>query len=160
MIRLALSSMFAAGMLAFALPAQATPTPPTPPAPDHGQIHEFPAGTPEGTLREALRCALDIAEEPAAFECYAALNVLDNTNTENSRVHLREYQWKVFRQRASGYVMSTAPFTVEITRRDTSSSSPGKEDVKLFLRSNQRDNPAPILFRREDGHWRIHTSSL
>ncbi len=160
MIHKTMFSLVAAGFLALSIDAAAAPPTPTPSAPVIGRIHQFDADTPEATLREALRCALDIADEEAAFQCYAALNVLDNRNTEISLTHLRNYQWKVFRQRADGYVMSSAPFTVEITRRDLAPRSSGPDDVKVFLRSTRRDNPAPILFRSEDGQWRIHTSSL
>ena len=123
-----------------------------------GDISDFPYGTPDGLLRNALHCALDIAADGEAFDCYAALNVSTNRDTDIALAHLRNYQWKVFRQRAANYVVAEKPFTVRVTRRDPDSGD-GKE-VKLFLYGKGRDFPAPITLRRDGSRWQIYTNSL
>lgn len=123
-----------------------------------GEVSEFAVGTPDGTLRQALRCALEIANESAAFDCYAALNVSTNRDTDIALAHLRNYQWKVFRQRASNYVVNSQPFTIKVTRRDPESGD-GKH-VKIFLWGKARDFPAPITLQKDGGRWWIYTNSL
>ena len=145
------------------------PTPSRPPAavdapaPDRmptkiGEVSEFAVGTPDGTLRQALRCALEITNESTAFDCYAALNVSTNRDTDIALAHLRNYQWKVFRQRASNYVVNSAPFTIKVTRRDPENGD-GKH-VKIFLWGKARDFPAPITLQKDGGRWWIYTNSL
>ncbi|MBM4345326.1 MAG: hypothetical protein FJ100_18295 [Deltaproteobacteria bacterium] len=123
-----------------------------------GDISEFPPGTPDGIVRQALHCAIDIAEESSAFQCYAQLNVVGNRDTDIAISHLRNYQWKVFRQRAASYVLAANPFTVRVTRRDPENGD-GKH-VKVFLFSKARDFPAPITLQKDGNRWWIYSSSL
>jgi hypothetical protein len=121
-----------------------------------GAISVFPDGTPDAVVRRALQAALD-----NDFDAYAALNVRDNRDTEVVLAQLRNYQWKVFQRRVSGYIIETAPFTVNVTRRDDpGADAPGPRRHKLFLFSSKRDNPAPIILQWEEGEWRIYANSL
>jgi hypothetical protein len=121
-----------------------------------GAISAFPDGTPDAVVRRALQAALD-----NDFDAYAALNVRDNRDTEVVLAQLRNYQWKVFQGRVSGYILGTAPFTVNVTRRDDpGADAPGPRRHKLFLFSSKRDNPAPIILQWEEGEWRIYANSL
>lgn len=143
-------------------PAQPTPGPSGPAAIPNalGMTDVFPAGTPDEVLRAAFGCALDIPSDDKAFNCYAALNVADNRDTDISLAHLRSYQWKVFRQRAAGYVVSEKPFTLKVMRRDPEKAPAELRDYKIFLHSRLRDYPAPISLRFEQGRWRIYANSL
>lgn len=143
-------------------PVQPAPAPAEPAAIPSalGMTDAFPAGTPDEVLRAAFGCALDIQSEDKAFNCYAALNVADNRDTDISLAHLRSYQWKVFRQRAAGYVVSEKPFTLKVMRRDPEKAPAGLRDYKIFLHSRLRDYPAPISLRFEQGRWRIYANSL
>lgn len=123
-----------------------------------GDVHDFPPGTPDGILRQALHCAIDIVEESSAFACYAQLNVMSNRDTDIALTHLRSYQWKVFRQRAASYVMATSPFTIRVTRRDPESGD--AKQVKVFLFSKARDFPAPITLQKDGSRWWIYSNSL
>lgn len=123
-----------------------------------GEITEFPFDTPDGLVRAALHCALDIADDGSAFHCYAALNVSTNRDNDIALAHLRNYQWKVFRQRAANYVLSDKPFTIKVTRRDPDNGVGPR--VKLFLWGKGRDFPAPITVQRTGSVWQIFTNSL
>lgn len=125
-----------------------------------GLVDAFTEGTPDAAVRAAFRCAIDIANEDAAFKCYAALNIADNRDSDISLLHLRSYQWKVFRQRAPGYVVSEKPFTVKVMRRDPETAPADAKHYKLFLHSRDRDFPAPITLRRDAGRWLIYSNSL
>jgi len=125
-----------------------------------GDVSTFPDGTPDGTLRAALACALDDLGDSQAFSCYASLNVTRNRDTDIAVAQLRAYNWKHFRQYAASYVVREQPFTVRITRRDHDSSGRSGKVVKLFLFSKSRDYPAPITLEREGGTWRISYNSL
>lgn len=125
-----------------------------------GDVSTFPEGTPDGTLRAALACALDDLGDSQAFQCYASLNVTRNRDTDIAVAQLRAYNWKHFRQYAASYVVRDKPFTVRITRRDLDSNGADGKVVKLFLFSKSRDYPAPITLEREGGAWRISYNSL
>ncbi len=125
-----------------------------------GEVSTFPEGTPDGTLRAALACALDDLGDSQAFSCYANLNVTRNRDTDIAVAQLRAYNWKHFRQFAASYVVHDKPFTVRITRRDLEPSSAEAKTVKLFLFSKSRDFPAPVTLEREGGVWRISYNSL
>lgn len=125
-----------------------------------GLVDSFAEGTPDALVRDAFRCAIDIADEGNAFKCYAALNVADNRDSDISLLHLRSYQWKVFRQRAPSYVVSAAPFTLKVTRRDPDKAPADAKNYKLFIHSRDRDFPAPITLRKDAGRWLIYTNSL
>jgi hypothetical protein len=113
----------------------------------------FAPGTPDATLRAAFDCV-----QRDDFACYAALNVRSNRDGDISLGHLRGYQWRAFRERWTSYVVRNNPFSLHITRRV---QEPGKEPrVKLFVFSQDRDNPAPCIFALEDGVWRIYANSL
>jgi len=153
-------------------PAQPPPTQPAPPRPPAASVQPtktglppdqlptsigttavFAPGTPDGTLRAAFDCV-----QRDDFACYAALNVRSNRDGDISLGHLRGYQWRAFRERWSSYVVRKDPFSLHITRRV---QEPGKEPrVKLFVFSQDRDNPAPCIFALEDGVWRIYANSL
>lgn len=118
-----------------------------------GTTAVFPPGTPDATLRAAFACV-----QQNDFACYAALNVRSNRDGDISLAHLRGYQWRAFRERWVSYVVRKDPFSLHITRRV---QEPGKEPrVKLFVFSQDRDNPAPCIFALEDGVWRIYANSL
>ncbi|MSP92099.1 MAG: hypothetical protein EXR79_09915 [Myxococcales bacterium] len=142
--------------------------PPAAPAPEPvddgvsriGPIKAFPNGTPDWLVRAAFKCALDYTDEAAGFDCYQKLNVELNRDNDNALTHLRLYSWKYFRQRAASYIVSTEPFTLKVTRRDPTSIDGNSKTVKVFLYSRHRDNPAPIILRREAGQWRVYANSL
>lgn len=118
-----------------------------------GTTSRFAPGTPDATLRAAFDCAMR-----DDFACYAALNVVSNRDGEIPLAHLRNYQWRAFRARWQSYMVAREPFTVHITRRVR---DPGKTPrIKLFLFSDERDNPAPCIFELQDGVWRIYANSL
>ncbi|MFZ4578314.1 MAG: hypothetical protein ACOYOB_07950 [Myxococcota bacterium] len=125
-----------------------------------GVVSEFPAGTPDGVLREAFRCALEASGDAEGFACYARINVEANRSNDIALMHLKTYQWRYFRQRAPSYLVGTKPFSVRITRRDAPTIESGMKSVKMFLKSSERENPAPISLRLEDGEWRIYANSL
>jgi hypothetical protein len=143
-------------------PPPATPSKPAEPslATGIGVVSEFPAGTPDAVLREAFHCALEVSGDADGFACYARLNVALNRDNENALVHLKTYQWRYFRQRAPTYLTSARPLAVRVTRRDAPVIESGQKSVKMFLKSSERENPAPITFRFEDGEWRIYANSL
>ena len=145
-------------------PDAAPPAPPPEPVDDGasrvGAVKAFPNGTPDWLVREAFKCALDYTDEASGFDCYQKLNVELNRDNDNALTHLRLYSWKYFRQRAASYVMSTDPFTLKVTRRDPSRIDGASKTVKVFLYSRHRDNPAPIILRREAGQWRVYANSL
>jgi len=118
-----------------------------------GTTSRFAAGTPDATLRAAFDCAMR-----DDFGCYAALNVRSNRDGEIPLAHLKNYQWRSFRARWQSYVVQREPFSVHISRRVR---DPGKiPRIKLFLFSDERDNPAPCIFELQDGVWRIYANSL
>lgn len=118
-----------------------------------GTTSQFARGTPDATLRAAFACAA--ADD---FACYAALNVRSNRDSEMAIAHLKNYQWRLFRERWQGYVIRKEPFSLHITRRVI---EPGRiPRIKLFLFSDGRDNPAPCIFELQDGAWRIYANSL
>lgn len=120
-----------------------------------GIVKVFPAGTPDGLLREAFRCALESLES-VGFDCYARINVESNRDNDIALQQLRNYQWRKFRERAPTYLMGgDKEFAVEVTRRDQ-----GKDETKIFLRSTKRDYPAPITLRRTPEGWQIYVNSL
>lgn len=125
-----------------------------------GVIKEFPAASIDGVLREAFKCALDFSDESSGFSCYAALNVDSNHDNDVATTQLRKFQWAAFRRRAAGFVVEGKEFAVRITRRDPDRVPADAKEAKLFLHSRERDNPAPITFRREAGQWRIYANSL
>ncbi|MBI5607510.1 MAG: hypothetical protein HY902_01365 [Deltaproteobacteria bacterium] len=146
-------------------PAEPAPDPVKPAKPAAmptalGDVSTFPEGTPDGTLRAALACALDDLGDSQAFQCYASLNVSRNRDTDIAVAQLRAYNWKHFRQYAASYVVRDKPFTVRITRRDLDANGGDGKVVKLFLYSKSRDYPAPITLEREGGAWRISYNSL
>ncbi len=121
-----------------------------------GDISIFAEGTPDHTLLRAFQCA-----QADDFAGYAALNVASNRDTDIALAHLRNYQWKAFRERVAGYVMKAQPLTLRVTRRDNDGGSgPQPKRHKIFLFSTRRDNPAPITLQLEDGQWRIYANSL
>jgi len=122
-------------------------------------VSEFAVGTPEATLRAAFRCVLEMGENDG-FSCYANLNVDSNHDNDNATSQLRRYQWAKFRERAKTYVVENEKFSVRITRRDPPKIDADAKEQKLFLFSKIRDNPAPIVFRKEAGAWRIYENSL
>ncbi len=122
-------------------------------------VSEFAVGTPEATLRAAFRCVLEMGENDG-FSCYANLNVDSNHDNDNATSQLRRYQWAKFRERAKTYVVEDTKFSVRITRRDPVKLDADGKEQKLFLFSKIRDNPAPIVFRKEAGAWRIYENSL
>ncbi len=124
-----------------------------------GLIKDFAPGTPDGILREAFKCALEM-DETAGFSCYARLNVEGNHDNDIATTQLRNYQWRFFRQRASSYVMTEQPFTIKVTRRDPGAIDANSKEVKVFLLSKARDNPAPVTLRKEGNVWRIYSNSL
>lgn len=125
-----------------------------------GLVDSFAEGTPDAVVRAAFRCAVEIGDDNDAFKCYAALNVADNRDTDISLLHLRTYQWKVFRQRAPAYVVSEKPFTLKVVRRDPEKAPADAKHYKLFIHSRERDFPAPITLRRDGGRWLIYANSL
>lgn len=141
-------------------PAPAKPVPNNADGKQIGTVREFPAGTADFTMREAFKCALDYPDDGAGFECYARLNVELNRDNENALTHLRMYQWRFFRQRASSYVVDAENFAVKVTRRDPAVVDDASKTAKLFLKSRLRDMPAPIILRREGGAWRVYANSL
>ena len=126
-----------------------------------GVIREFVPGTPDATLREAFKCALELDNE-AGFACYAALNVDANHDNDIATAQLRNYQWKWFRQRAGSYVVEQADkaFAIKVTRREPGAVAASDTQAKVFLFSTARDNPTPVMFKREAGQWRIYANSL
>lgn len=126
-----------------------------------GVVREFAPGSPDATLREAFKCALEMGDA-AGFECYAALNVDGNHDNDIATGQLRNYQWRWFRQRAASYVIEDKDktFGLKVTRRDPARLEPNTKEVKIFLFSTARDNPTPVILRREAGSWRIYANSL
>jgi hypothetical protein len=125
-----------------------------------GVIDTFPASTPDGLVREAFKCALDYPDDAAGFACYSALNVEINRDTVTALQHLRLYQWTYFRKRAASYVVKTEPFSLQVTRRDPRRVTGSSRYAKVFFKSRQRDNPAPIVLRRDAGVWQVYQNSL
>jgi len=138
---------------------EAAPTDEAEKGPPLGPVSEFPKGTPLGILREAFYCALELGESEG-FDCYMKINVSLNRDTDLARRHLRRYQWRYFRDRASSYVSRSQPFTVEVTRYTPRDWEGVRAGFKVFLASSKRDNPAPITFRKEEGVWQIYSNSL
>jgi hypothetical protein len=126
-----------------------------------GVVREFAPGSPDATLREAFKCALEMGDA-AGFECYAALNVDSNHDNDIATGQLRNYQWRWFRQRAASYLVEDKDkvFAIKVTRRDPARLDSNAKEVKIFLFSSARDNPAPVILRREAGAWRIYANSL
>lgn len=141
-------------------PSTEPPSPPVAIPTQLGLVDVFAEGTPDAVVRAAFRCAVEIGDEGDAFKCYAALNVTDNRDSDISLLHLRTYQWKVFRQRAAAYVVSEKPFTLKVTRRDPEKAPADAKNYKMFIHSRDRDFPAPITLRRESGRWFIYANSL
>ncbi|MEY3014692.1 MAG: hypothetical protein RIT45_3427 [Pseudomonadota bacterium] len=127
--------------------------------PEGQELKAFPQGSPAWVVRQAFRCALE-HNESSGFDCYAALNVETNRDNENARVHLRRYQWSHFRKWAASYPLPGKEFVLLQTRQVPAKLEPQTSEVKLFLWSRHRDNPAPITLRREGGRWLIYSNSL
>lgn len=123
------------------------------------EVRVFAKDSPVAVVREAFRCALERGEE-AGFDCYAALNVMSNRDNDNARTHLRRYSWSHFRKWAPTYPLGGKDFGILVTRQVPAKLAADTREVKLFVWSRQRDNPAPITLRREAGSWRIFSNSL
>lgn len=128
-------------------------------APDSAVIRDFPEGSPVWVVRQAFRCALD-HDESSGFECYVPLHVETNRNNDNALQHLRRYQWAHFRKWAATYPEPGKVFAIRQSRQVPEKLEATHKEVKLFFVSRNRDNPAPIILRREAGSWRIYSSSL
>lgn len=127
--------------------------------PNGQEIKDFPQGTPLWLVRQAFRCALE-HNESSGFDCYVELNVDLNRDNQNARTHLRRYQWSHFRKWASSYPLPGKAFALLVTRQVPAKLEPEAREVKIFLWSRHRDNPAPITLRREGGRWLIYANSL
>ncbi|GEM_PF-2594437 len=124
-----------------------------------GMVKTFPKGSPLWVVREAFKCALDY-DEGSGFGCYVEHNAEINKQTPRAKRHLRAYQWKHFRKWAATYVLPGKQFTLLVTRWAPERISGSTRDVRIYLRSRQRDNPAPCMMRREGGVWKIYANSL
>ncbi len=120
---------------------------------------KFAKGSPEGVLRQAFACALDF-DEATGFDCYVKQNSEINQGTSRALKHLRRYQWAHFRKWAPSYVLKGKEFSVFVTRWNPPSYDETTRDLRIYLRSRNRDNPAPIMLRREQGLWKIYSNSL
>jgi hypothetical protein len=135
--------------------------PPGAPDPDRtGLVKQFTPGSTDAVIRDAFKCALDFPDEASGFQCYAALNVESNRDNDIAVGQLRNYQWRFFRQRASGYLQEGQGFAFLVTRRDPGKVEATAKEAKVFLRHKSRDNPAPITLRKENGVWKIYANSL
>lgn len=142
-------------------PAAPPTTPPGAPDPDRtGLVKQFVPGSTDAVIRDAFKCALDFADETQGFQCYAALNVESNRDNDIAIGQLRNYQWRFFRQRATGYLQEGQGLAFLVTRRDPGKVDATAKEAKVFLRHKQRDNPAPITLRKEAGVWKIYANSL
>ena len=124
-----------------------------------GVVADFPKGHPLWVIREAFKCALDY-DEASGFACYAKHNAEINIGTSRALKHLRRYQWRHFRKWAPTYVIKADRFSVLITRWNPKAIDGKTRELRAYLRSRQRDNPAPIMLRREGGVWKIYANSL
>ncbi|HAN30556.1 MAG TPA: hypothetical protein DCQ06_03070 [Myxococcales bacterium] len=122
-------------------------------------VTTFMAGTPIFVVREAFRCAMEY-DAARGFDCYIEYNVETNRNSIPAKTHLRKYQWRHFLRFAASYVAKGAQFGLTLTRQVPKRLTPKTSQVKFFFRSRHRDNPAPIVLRREGNKWRIYQNSL
>ena len=51
-------------------------------------------------------------------------------------------------------------FSLFVTRWNPKTYDGATRDLRIYLRSRKRDNPAPVMLRREDGVWKIYSNSL
>jgi hypothetical protein len=128
-------------------------------------VRTFEPGSPEAAIKEILHCGADIADDTAAFDCWVKLQLIQNRDTDTAIAQLRHYSWKVFRSRAETYAVKPVPttdkdFAIRITRREPEKCDATTKECKLFLVSHVRDSPAPVTLRKEDGVWRIYSTSL
>ena len=91
---------------------------------------------------------------------FAKHNAEINVGTRRALRHLRRYQWKHFRKWAPTYVLTDDKFAVLPTRSNPKRYSGQTRGLRIYLRSRQRDNPAPIMLRREGGIWKVYANSL
>jgi hypothetical protein len=124
-----------------------------------GVVKTFKKSTPLWVVREVFKCALDY-DEGSGFNCYVKHNAEINVGTSRALKHLRRYQWKHFRKWASTYVMKSKSFALLLTRYSPDRYSGTTRELRIYLRSRQRDNPAPIMLRREGGIWKVYANSL
>ena len=124
-----------------------------------GMISSFDKGTPLWVVREIFKCALDY-DEPSGFQCYHRHNAEINVGTDRALKHLRRYQWKHFRKWAPTYVFKGDKFQLLVTRWNPKAYSGSTRELRIYFRSRQRDNPAPVMLRREGGVWKIYANSL
>lgn len=128
-------------------------------------VRAFDPGSPEATLRDMIHCGADVRDEAKAFDCYLALQVLQNRDTETAVTQIRHYSWKVFRSRADSYAVVPAEtaakeFALKITRREPEKCDAAAKQCKFFLVSRVRDLPAPVTLQWEENTWRVHSTSL
>ena len=128
-------------------------------------VRTFAPGSPEATIKEILHCGADISDDSSAFDCWLKLQLTQNRDTDTAVTQLRHYSWKVFRTRAESYAVKPVPtadkdFAIRIARREPEKCDATAKECKFFLVSHVRDSPAPVTLRKEDGVWRIYSSSL
>lgn len=128
-------------------------------------VRKFAPGSPEAALRDIIHCGADLSDETAAFDCWLKLQLTQNRDTEAAVAQLKHYSWKVFRSRADTYAIKPVPtsdkdFALRITRREPEKCDATTKQCKFFLFSHVRESPAPITLQKEDGAWRIYSTSL
>lgn len=124
-----------------------------------GVVKTFEKGTPLWVVRQIFKCALDY-DEGTGFSCYVKHNAEINTGTSRALKHLRRYQWKHFRKWAPTYVIKNKQFALLLTRWNPKEYNGTTRELRIYLRSRQRDNPAPVMLRREGGVWKVYANSL
>ncbi len=124
-----------------------------------GITSKFQKDTPLWVVRQIFHCALDY-DEGTGFDCYVKHNSEINKGTSRALKHLRRYQWRHFRKWAATYVLKAKQFSVFVTRWNPKGWDGSTRDIRIYLRSRQRDNPAPVMLRREGGLWKVYANSL
>ncbi len=82
----------------------------------------------------------------------------------NTPVNIKEFQkyrWKQFLKWAPSYVKDSGKKSFEITSTSPAQFDAASTEVKFFLKSSQRDNPVPIILKKDGkGAWKVFNMSL
>jgi len=123
-----------------------------------GRVVKAPAaGSPEEVILKFLGTGVD-----NQFETFYTTICHPDFCLEvpKDRADKQKYMWPRFQKFAESYFKDASRSSFEVTRTVPDPIDNATTEVKFFLKSTKRDNPTPVVLKKDKGLWKIFNSSL
>ncbi|MCA9524138.1 MAG: hypothetical protein KC609_24390 [Myxococcales bacterium] len=113
-------------------------------------------GTPEDVVQRVFKAAAE-KDEAKGWETFKKMLHPDTAHNQLAYSNWRRFSWARLRKHYRGYLKDASKFTFKIKRWDADQ----KNYRKLFIEHKTKENPTPILLKKNSkGEWMVMNSSL